>query len=127
MLTFAPTLGVAPLRDSMGNAVGNPAAFNASLGYFGPSDGDAESMDPTTLPTVNGVKIVGYDVNGDGLADFGPNSPPNPVQYPNAVAVPFHGYGKITIEFDPTMALPDGVPLPLQYAVVANSYREGKP
>jgi hypothetical protein len=127
MLTFAPTLGVAPLRDSMGNAVGNPAAFNTSLGYFGPSDGDAESMDPTTLPVVNGVKIVGYDVNGDGLADFGPSSPPDPVQYPNAVAVPFHGYGKITIEFDPTMALPDGLPLPLQYAVVANSYREGKP
>ncbi len=127
VLTFAPTYGSAPMRDALGNPVGNPAAFNTTLGYFGPSDGDNESLDPTTLPTVGGVKIVGYDVDGDGLADFGPNSPPNPAQYPNAVAVPFYGYGKITIDFDPTMGLPDGLPLPLQYGIVSNTYREGKP
>lgn len=127
VLTFAPTYGAAPLRDALGNPVGNPAGFNTTLGYFGPSDGDNESLDPNSLPIVGGVRIVGYDVNGDGLADFGPNNPPNPAQYPNAVAVPFHGYGKISIDFDPSMGLPDGLPLPLQYGVVSNSYREGKP
>lgn len=127
IMTFKPQSGVAPLIDSQGNAVGNPAGFNTTLGYFGPSDGDAESLDPTTLPIVNGVRIVGYDVDGDGIPDFGPNSPPNQVQYPNARAIPFYGYGKITIDFDPTMGLPDGLPLPLNYSTVLNSYREGKP
>lgn len=127
IMTFKPQAGVAPLIDSQGNAVGNPAGFNTTLGYFGPSDGDAESLDPTTLPIVNGVKIVGYDVDGDGLADFGPSSPPDPARYPNARAIPFYGYGKITIDFDPSMGLPDGLPLPLNYSTVANSYREGKP
>ena len=127
VLTFAPTYGSAPMRDALGNPVGNPAGFNTTLGYFGPADGDNESLDPNTLPTVGGVKIVGYDVDGDGLPDFGPSSPPNPALYPNAVAVPFYGYGKIVIDFDPTMGMPDGLPLPLQYHVVSNSYREGKP
>lgn len=127
ILTFSPNRGQAPLIDSQGNALGNPAAFNTTLGYFGPSDGDSESLDPTTLPIVNGQRIVGYDINGDGLADFGPNNPPDPALYPNAVAIPFHGYGKITIDFDSTMGLPDGLPLPLLYSAVNNSYREGKP
>jgi hypothetical protein len=50
LLTFAPVLGQAPLLDGLGNPVGNPAEFNASLGYFGPADGDSESLDPATLP-----------------------------------------------------------------------------
>ena len=127
LMTFSPRLGVAPLIDSQGNAVGNPSGFNTTLGYFGPSDGDAESVDPASLPVVNGTRIVGYDIDGDGLADLPPGSPPDPARYPNAVAVPFYGYGKITIDFDPSMGLPDGLPLPLSYSTVVNSYREGKP
>lgn len=123
LLTFAPTLGQAPLIDALGNPLGNPANFNATLGYFGPSDGDSESLDPNTLPTVNGVKIVGYDTNGDGLADVGPTgTPPN-----GAVAVPFYGYGRVQIRFSSTIGLPDGLPLPLQFVPLAASYREGKP
>lgn len=123
LLTFSPTYGQAPLIDALGNPLGNPANFNATLGYFGPSDGDNESLDPNTLPTVNGVKIVGYDTNGDGLADVGPNgTPPN-----GAVAVPFYGYGRVQIRFSSSIGLPDGLPLPLQYTTLASTYRETKP
>jgi hypothetical protein len=80
LLTFKPELGHIPLRDAMGNPVGNPALFNATLGYFGPADGDEESLDPSTLPVVNGVRIVGWDLDGDGLADLGPNQPPTQAQ-----------------------------------------------
>jgi len=123
LLTFAPTYGQAPLIDSQGNPMGNPAGFNASLGYFGPSDGDNESLDPSNLPTVGGVKIVGYDTNGDGLADVGPNE----AAPSGAVAVPFYGYGRVQIKFSTTMGLPDGLPLPLQFVPRASTYRESKP
>ena len=123
LLTFAPTYGQAPLIDSQGNPMGNPAGFNASLGYFGPSDGDNESLDPATLPVVNGVKIVGYDTNGDGLADVGPNE----AAPSGSVAVPFYGYGRVQIKFSTTMGLPDGLPLPLQFVPRASTYRESKP
>jgi hypothetical protein len=124
LLTFTPTPGQAPMIDALGNPMGNPAGFNTTLGYFGPADGDNESLDPATLPTYNGTKIVGWDTNGDGLADLPPSASP-PVA--NAVAVPFYGYGRIDLRFDPTMALPDGVPLPLQFSRRSTTYREGRP
>lgn len=124
LLTFTPTPGQAPMIDAMGNPVGNPAGFNTTLGYFGPADGDNESLDPTTLPTYNGTKIVGWDTNGDGLADLPPSASPPQA---GAVAVPFHGYGRIDLRFDPTMSLPDGVPLPLQFSRRSATYREGRP
>ncbi|MCA9310013.1 MAG: hypothetical protein KDA21_02345, partial [Phycisphaerales bacterium] len=67
LLTFDPTFGEGPLQDVFGNPVGNPAGFNASLGYFGTDDGDFESVDPADLPLVGGVPIVGWDTDGDGL------------------------------------------------------------
>ena len=125
LLTFKPQLGQVPLVDALGNPVGNPALFNATLGYFGPADGDEESLDPTTLPVVNGQRIVGYDLDGDGLADLGPTQTPTAAQIAaGATAVPFYGYGKINLRFDPTMQLPDGIMMPLQMDVIRSTYKE---
>jgi hypothetical protein len=125
LLTFRPTLGQAPLADSQGNPIGNPAMFNATIGYFGPADGDDESLDPSTLPVVNGVKIVGWDLDGDGLPDLPPNQTPSPAQIAaGARTVPFYGYGRINLRFNPNMALPDGILLPLQIDAKRETYRE---
>lgn len=123
VLTFKPVLGEAPMVDSRGNPVGNPANFNASIGYFGREDGDEESLDPATLPVVGGVRIVGWDANGDGEPDF-PPTPTPPAQAPSATPVPFNGFGQITLRFDPTMALPDGIMLPLTVEPVRGTYKE---
>lgn len=123
LLTFNPVLGQGPLRDAAGNPIGNPAGFNTTLGYFGPADGDAESLDPTTLPIVGGVRIVGYDIDGDGLADTDPGA----AQPPGSTPVPFHGYGRITLRFDPNMSMPSGVMLPMQMIALPTTYREGQP
>ncbi len=124
MLTFKPVLGEGPLRDALGNPAGNPALFNTTLGYFGPADGDDESLDPNTLPIklINGQlqKCVGYDTNGDGLPDVAPTQP----QPAGSTAIPFYGYGGIMLKFNKDLVLPDGVILPLQIAVERTSYRE---
>eukprot|EP01026_Neomeris_dumetosa_P067331 TRINITY_DN65648_c1_g1_i3.p2 TRINITY_DN65648_c1_g1~~TRINITY_DN65648_c1_g1_i3.p2 ORF type:complete len:159 (-),score=14.67 TRINITY_DN65648_c1_g1_i3:12-488(-) len=121
-MTFVPTLGVAPLVDPLGEPIGNPALFNTTLGYFGPDDGDSESLDPQELPIVDGVRIVGWDTDFDGLADVGPYED----QPPGSEAVPFHGYGRIELRFDPATAMPDGILLPLTAEIDAASYREGQ-
>lgn len=123
MLTFAPTLGEGPLRDSQGAPMGNPANFNTTIGYFGPTDGDSESLDPSTLPVVGGQRIVGWDTDGDGIADVGPDQS----QPGGSTAVPFTGYGRIQLRFNPNMTLPDGIMLPMQMIPLAGTYREGHP
>ncbi|MEO0629169.1 MAG: hypothetical protein AAFY46_00390 [Planctomycetota bacterium] len=126
LLTFLPTPGVAPMVDPFGQAIGNPADFNASLGYFGEEDGDSESIDPDTLPEVGGVPIVGWDLNGDGIADLGPGETPSADELANGAApVPFWGHGRININFDESMVLPDGLMLPLTARSVVGSYQEG--
>lgn len=121
LLTFDPEVGVAPMVDLAGAPIGNPAGFNTSLGYFGDADGDFESLDPSTLPTIGGVAIVGYDSTGDGLADI-PHTATPPA---GAVPVPFNGYGKIRIRHDPDMRLPSGLMLPLSMPPVSGTYQEG--
>lgn len=123
LLTFSPAKGEGPLRDSQGNPVGNPAGFNTTIGYFGPDDGDSESLDPNDLPVVGGVRIVGWDTDGDGLADVAPDQP----QPSGSTAVPFNGYGRIELRFDPNMVMPNGILLPLRADTVSGSYREGHP
>ncbi len=120
LLTFAPTAGEGPLQQG-GLPVGNPAGFNATIGYFGPEDGDGESLDPESLPVVGGVRIVGWDVDGDGLADVGPNQP----QPAGSTPVPFYGYGRITLNWNPHLPMPDGIMLPLSLEPLAHTYREG--
>lgn len=121
MLTFAPVQGQYPLVDAMGAGIGNPANFNSTIGYFGPDEGDQESLDPLTLPVVNGERIVGWDTNGDGMADVAPDQP----QPGGSTAVNFNGCGRITLKFDPKMQLPDGIMLPMCMSTVSGTYREG--
>lgn len=121
LLTFDPTHGEGPLQDVFGNPIGNPAGFNATLGYFGDDAGDFESVDPNDLPIVDGVRIVGWDTNGDGLVDV-PHTEPAP---PGGVAVPFNGYGRIRLRYDPDMRLPSGLMLPLRTIPVGGTYQEG--
>ena len=128
ILTFEPIRGQGPMRDILGQPVGNPSLFNATIGYFGPNDGDDESLDPRTLPMHNDVKIVGWDLNGDGLPDLPPDQQPTPEQLANgATAVPFHGYGRIELRFNPNMGMPDGIMLPLQLSPQLGTYKEGRP
>ncbi|HYE62556.1 MAG TPA: hypothetical protein VD997_11230 [Phycisphaerales bacterium] len=121
LLTFAPTLGSGPLRDALGLPAGNPAGFNTTIGYFGPTDGDEEALDPNNLPLVNGVRIAGWDVDGDGLVDLGADQP----QPAGSTAIPFHGYGRIQLRFDPKMAIPSGIMLPMTIDPLPATYREG--
>ncbi|GJQ30261.1 MAG: hypothetical protein HBSAPP03_21450 [Phycisphaerae bacterium] len=123
MLTFAPVQGQYPLIDATGAPIGNPANFNSTIGYFGPNDGDQESLDPATLPVVNGTRIVGWDTNGDGMADVAPDQP----QPAGSTAVAFNGYGRIRLKFDPKMNLPDGIMLPMTMSPVPGTYQEGHP
>ncbi len=121
LLTFDPEHGEGPLLDVHGNPIGNPAGFNASLGYFGSSDGDYESIDPNDLPVVGGVRLVGDDTNGDGLADA-PYDEPQP---PGSTPIPFNGFGKIRVRHNPNMRLPSGLMLPLSMPPVPGTYQEG--
>ncbi len=126
LLTFNPTLGVPPLVDAAGNPVGNPASYNSTIGYFGASDGDAESIDPSlfTLTDGNGRKIAGWDTDGDGLIDVYAIN--NQTQPPGSTPILFNGYGRVSLRFKAT-GMPDGVMLPLMASPVPGSYREGKP
>ncbi|MBC7771887.1 MAG: hypothetical protein H7210_05290, partial [Pyrinomonadaceae bacterium] len=121
MLTFMPVAGQGPLQQN-GQAVGNPAGFNCTLGYFGPTDGDGESLDPTTLPIVNGVRIVGWDVDADGIADVAHDQ----TQPAGSAAVPFYGYGRIELKWNPNLPMPDGIMLPVSINRLATTYREGR-
>lgn len=126
LMTFKPELGSGPLQQ-YGQPVGNPANFNVTLGYFGAADGDQEALDPATLPIVNGRRIVGYDLDGDGLPDLGPTQTPTAAQVAaGATAVPFYGFGRVRVKWNPKLPMPDGIMLPLSVTVVPGSYREGK-
>ncbi len=126
LLTFQPVQGEGPLVDINGQPVGNPAGFNASIGYFGPDEGDYESLDPESLPIVDGERIVGWDLDGDGLADLNHDETPTQAQIDaGAVTVPWNGYGHVELSYDPDMTLPDGLMLPLNISPMAGSYTEG--
>jgi hypothetical protein len=117
ILTYDPQMGQGPLRDALGNPVGNPSNFNGTFGYFGPDEGDSESVDPNTLPLVGGQRRVGFDTNGDGLVDDGATS---------GTPIYFNGYGRIDLRYNPDAKLPNGVMLPMQIVPLTSTYREGK-
>ena len=119
-LTFNPVAGQGPLQQ-FGQPVGNTANFNCTLGYFGPGDGDGESVDPTTLPIINGKRIVGWDTDGDGIPDV----PSSQAQPPGSTAIPFYGYGRIILNWNPKIAMPDGIMLPVSAAPIDLTYQEG--
>lgn len=126
LLTYQPVYGEGALQDVFGNPIGNPAGFNATLGYFGPDDGDFESLDPNDLPEVGGTKIVGWDLPAyDGIPDLPHDADPVAAQAAGGVIVPFYGYGRVLLRHDPNMTLPSGIRLPIQTRAQAGTYREG--
>ncbi len=129
--TYNPEYGQGQMRQ-YGQPVGNPANYNVTLGYFGKTDdGDQESIDsinPASLPDLTGrpgQKRAGWDVDGDGLIDFGPTENPDPVTYPNRVEVPFYGAGRVEVRWNPNLPMPDGLMMPLSAEPVAGGYGEG--
>lgn len=121
LMTYRPVHGEGPMQQ-FGAPIGNPSNFNITLGYFGPEDGDGESLDPETLPVVDGQRIVGWDITGDGLADIGPHETPPP----GATPVWFYGYGRIVLRWNPDRPMPDGILLPISTVPLVHSYREGR-
>ncbi|HMN39333.1 MAG TPA: hypothetical protein PKE29_00710 [Phycisphaerales bacterium] len=121
-MTFAPVFGQGPLQQN-GVGVGNPANFNSTIGYFGTTDGDGEAIDPSTLPIVGGQRIVGYDTDGDGIPDVDATQ----TQPGGSTPIPFYGYGRVEINYNPTIQMPDGIPLALSAVPLMMTYREGKP
>lgn len=104
LMTFRAVEGEGPLHYG-----GTPDAFNTTIGYFGPDDGDAESVDPSTLSDTDGDGFpdIGVDLDGDGFND------------------PFLGFGEITIRYNPDGKLPDGIPWPITIEAVEGTYVEG--
>lgn len=121
LLTFMPVAGQGPLQQN-GQAVGNPAGFNCTLGYFGPDDGDGESLDPNSLPIVDGVRVVGWDTDHDGIADV----PHDQARPSGSDAIPFYGYGRIELKWNPNQPMPDGIMLPVNIVALSTTYREGR-
>lgn len=145
MLTFEPVYGEAPM-ELYGNAAGDPADFNITLGYFGPEDGDLEGVDIADMTDLdgNGTPDAGWDSardesgnliplagwNGthneawyDGITDDDANIAPN--TYVRR-AVPFNGFGKVQLNWDPDITLPDGLASPLSINPIASTYEEGR-
>ncbi len=115
LLTFEPTLADAALQH-FGEPVGNPADFNITLGYFGIDQGDAEGLAPFEY---DGEIIVGFDLDGDGRADtVSPGDGGTPV--------PFNGYGRVVLNYDPDLIMPDGLIAPLHIEAIPLSYHEGR-
>jgi hypothetical protein len=123
LMTFSPVLGMGPLQDALGRPAGNPSNYNTTIGYFGPSDGDEEALDPNELPIINGVRIAGWDLDGDGLVDVGADQP----QPAGSTPIPFYGYGRVQLRFDPKMQIPSGIMLPMSIEPLPHTYREGRP
>jgi len=129
LATYAPTAGQGSLLQ-YGASVGNPANFNISLGHLGPADGDRESLDPALLPNgPSGRKFVGWDLDADGLPDTGPVPLANLTAAQRLVAreVPFYGYGKVELNWNPDLPMPNGIMLPVSVVAVRAGYGEGKP
>ncbi len=115
LLTFDPRRED-PALQHFGQGVGNPANYTITLGYFSPDQGDLEGY---SIFEHEGVMIVGFDLDGDGLPDS-----VNPAD--GGVPVPFNGYGRITVDYDPDIIRPDGLIAPIDIEPLAVTYREGR-
>ncbi len=120
LLTFEPSLSD-PALQHFGTPVGNPAHFNATLGYFGPEQGDEEGFNLEGLADLDGdgTLDIGWDANGDGFPDEGADPE-------TSTAVPFNGFGRVVLNWDPNLVMPDGLIAPIQIRPLATSYREGR-
>lgn len=145
MLTFEPVYGEAPM-ELYGNPAGDPADFNITLGYFGPRDGDQEGVDISAMTDLdgNGSPDIGWDsardANGNLVPLAGWNGTHSEAWYdgvpdtdaqiaPNTYvrrAIPFNGFGKVQLNWDPDITLPDGLASPLSISPIAGTYEEGR-
>lgn len=141
LLTYEPEYGTAPMA-LYGAPVGNPGGFNVTLGYFGPDDGDQEGIDLSALTDLDGdgTKDVGWDAARDangalipvGTApeqDWWFDGQPDDLAQPGVHlrrAIPFNGFGKIKLELDPDLVLPDGLASPISVKAVRSTYAEGR-
>ncbi len=144
--TYKPVYGEAPLA-TYGQPSGNPANFNITLGYFGPTDGgDVEGFDLGALTDLDGdgTKDIGWDSardadgnliplagwDGTHLESWYDGQPEEDTEIaPNTFvrrAIPFNGHGRITLKWNPDMVLPDGLASALSARPVTNSYQEGR-
>lgn len=146
LLTFAPTYGEAPLAI-YGQSAGDPADYNCTLGYFGPEDGDAEGFNLADLSDLDGdgTTDLGWDSARDPetgeLVPLAAAPNPIPDEYFDGIpdddgaidpgvfarrAVPFNGFGRITLRANPDLILPDGLSIPLSIAPIRSTYAEGR-
>lgn len=146
LLTFAPAYGTAPLA-LYGQPAGDPADYNVTLGYFSRNDGDEEGFDLASLTDLDGDGALdaGWDSARD--PDTGALVPiasaPNPIpdSYFDGVpdddagiapgtyarrAIRFNGFGRITLNSNPDLVLPDGLAVPIAITPIRSTYAEGR-
>ncbi len=141
LLTFEPVYGTPPLAQ-YGVAIGNPSQFNVTLGYFGPQDGDEEGINLTSLTDLDGDGNldIGWDSARDAAGtlvelttlpvqdswfDGLPDSDADPAQH-HRRAIQFNGFGKIRLELDRDLVLPDGLEAPMSFRPDPETYQEGR-
>jgi len=114
LLTFNPAPGD-PALMHFGQPAGNPANFNITLGYFGAADGDEEGLAPFEY---EGNTIVGFDIDGDGYVD---KTAPG-----EGVPVAFNGFGRVVLNWNPNLVMPDGLVSPVAAEPMRGTYHEGR-
>lgn len=141
LLTFKPEYGSAPM-SVYGTPAGNPENFNVTLGYFGPQDGDQEGLDLSEMADLdaNGSLDVGWDSARDNAGvlvadgtepveeawfDGIPDEDAVPGTHVRR-AIPFNGFGRITLNLDKTLVLPDGLATPIAISPLLSTYLEGR-
>ncbi|MFI4855127.1 MAG: hypothetical protein ACIAQF_09165 [Phycisphaerales bacterium JB065] len=149
---FKPVFGEAPLL-LYGEPVGDPADFNITLGYFSPDDGDPEGIELGDLADLDGdgTLDLGWDSARDPeTGNLIPIGSPlldglDPDDYPDEWfdgivdsdaewvpgdfarrPVPFNGFGRVIINYDPDIVLPDGLATPIRIKAHRSSYEEGR-
>ncbi len=145
LMTFEPVRGEAPM-SLYGEAAGDPGDYNITLGYFGPEDGDSEGVDLSTMTDLSGDGSldIGWDTardaNGDLVPVSGWDGTHNEAWYDGVPdtfadispgdylrrAIPFNGFGRIELNWDPNIILPDGLSAPITIAPVRGTYEEGR-
>ncbi len=149
---FEPVFGEAPM-SLYGEPIGNPADFNITLGYFSPEDGDPEGINLSSITDLDGdgVLDIGWDSARDpdtgnlisvdsALADgLGPEDYPDewfdgivdtdadwvPGDFIKR-AIPFNGFGRVIINYNPDIVLPDGLATPIRVKPHRSTYEEGR-
>jgi len=149
---FEPVYGEAPM-SLYGQPIGDPADFNITLGYFSPDEGDPEGIDLGSITDLNGngVLDIGWDsardpdtgnlisVNSPLAAGMGPDDYPDewfdgivdndaewvPGEFIRR-AIPFNGFGRVIINYDPNIVLPDGLATPIRVRAHRSTYEEGR-